>query len=142
STTSKWAVRSRDAVTCQEQRRFPTDRPVFHLAFSPNGKTLVALAPDNGGQPTSTIHLWDVATGTLRNLRGQPAFLYTAAFSPDSKTLATSSDGGIVLWDVVTGKERGRPGGQYAYGPSVTFSRDGKLLAWVGNGTVRLWDVA
>jgi WD40 repeat protein len=78
----------------------------------------------------------------LRHIRGQPAFLYSAVFSPDSKTLATGSDGGIVLWDVATGKERGRPGGQYAYPPGMTFSSDAKLLASVGNGTIRLWDVA
>src|SRR5262249_35040022 len=84
---------------------------VFHLAFSPDSKTLLALAPHNGGEPASTIHLWDVATGKDRPISGQGAFLYSAAFTPDGKTLATGSEQGIVLWDAVTAKERGRPRG-------------------------------
>jgi WD40 repeat protein len=68
--------------------------------------------------------------------------LWSVAFAPDSKMLATGSDQGIVLWDVATAKERRRLGGQYAWTNGLTFSSDGKVLASVGNGTIRLWDIA
>jgi RNA polymerase sigma factor (sigma-70 family) len=142
STESKWTVRLRDAVTGQELSRFQADVPVFHLAFAPDGKTLVALEPANGGKPTGTIHLWDVATGKLRQLPGQPAVLYSAVFTPDGKTLATGSNEGIVLWDVSTAKERGRLAGQYIATAGLTISGDGKTLASLSNGTIRLWEVA
>jgi RNA polymerase sigma factor (sigma-70 family) len=142
SPNAKWNVRLRDAATGKEKRRFQANVPVFRLAFSPDGRTLVALAPHNGGQPTSTIYLWDMATGKFREIAGQPPFMYSAVFTPDSKTLATGSDQGIVLWDVTTAKARARLGGRHAWTTCLAFSRDGKLLATVSHGTVRLWDVA
>jgi RNA polymerase sigma factor (sigma-70 family) len=141
SPNTKWTVRLLDAATGKEQGRFQADMPVFHLLFSPDGKTLVALEPANGGKPTSTIHLWDVVTGKLRELPGQPDCLYAAAFAPDGKTLATGSQQGIVVWDAVTAKERVRLGGQAAWTWGLSFSGDGKLLASVGSGAVHLWDV-
>jgi RNA polymerase sigma factor (sigma-70 family) len=142
SPDTKWTIFLRDAATGREQRHFQAEVPVFHLAFSPDGKTLVALAPHNGGQPTSTIHLCDVATGKLRQITGQPPFMYSAAFTPDSKTLVTGSDQGVVLWDVARALPRAQLGGRHALTSGLTFSSDGKLLAIVSHGTVRLWDVA
>jgi WD40 repeat protein len=141
-TPHKEMIRLRDAATGRELRRFEADMPVFHLAFSPDGKTLVALEPANGGKRTSTIHLWDVASGKLRHIAGQPEFLYSGVFSPDSKTLATGSEGGIVLWDVATAKETARLGGKSLWTSRLTFSGDGKTLASLSQGTIRLWDVA
>jgi RNA polymerase sigma factor (sigma-70 family) len=142
SPDAQWTVRLRDAATGREQRNFKANVPVFHLSFSPDGKTLVALAPHNGGQPTSTIYLCEAATGKVRQITGQPPFLYSAAFSPDGEALATGSDQGIVLWDVATAEERARLGGRYAWTSGLSFSSDGKTLATVSHGTVRLWDVA
>jgi RNA polymerase sigma factor (sigma-70 family) len=142
SPDAKWTVRLRDAATGREQRSFKADVPVFQVAFCPDGQTLLALAPNNGGQPTSTIYLWDVATGKLRQITGQPEFGYAGAFSPDGKTLATGNVQGIVLWDVATAKERRRLGKQRVGLAGLTFSGDGKLLASLGDGTIHLWDAA
>jgi WD40 repeat protein len=79
-----------------------------------------------------------------------PEFVWSAAFSPDGKTLASASIlGTILLWDVQTGKrtatlQRFNPRGReedinQAY--SVAFSPDGKVLAAGTGRGIRLWDV-
>jgi WD40 repeat protein len=138
----KEVVRLRDSATGKELRRFQAEVPVFHLAFSPDGKSLVAVEPANGGKPTSTIHLWDLTTGKLHHLPGQPRYSGSAVFTPDSKTLATSSDHGVILWDVASGKVSGRIGKPYDWTGVLSYSSDGKLLAATGDGMVRLWDSA
>ncbi len=79
-------------------------------------------------------------------LNGHAGQITSVAFSPDNKTLASSSspDNAIILWDVSTGKTIGQiltvPTNSVS---SMAFSPDGKTLAsgsW--DSTVILWDVA
>ena len=124
---------------------------VSSIAFSPDGTILAdgivfssASASDVG---TGTLQVWDVANHRqlIGNLANTVGAVYSVAFSPDGKTLASgSADGTVRLWDVATGQQIGDllTG---ATGPvnSVTFSPDGQTLAsGSGDGTVRLWDVA
>jgi WD40 repeat protein len=69
-------------------------------ALSPDGRTLATAAEP---WQSSTIQLWDTTRGIpLGLLKGHSGGLVTAlAFSPDGKTLASSSrDTTILLWDV------------------------------------------
>src|SRR5258706_6623215 len=80
----------------------------------------------------------------IQYLTGHNGFVYSVAFSPDGKALASgSADHTIILWDVATRQRIGQPltGQSGAY--SIAFSPDGKTLA-SGNvdGTILLWDVA
>lgn len=70
--------------------------------------------------------------------------VYSVAFSPDGKILASGGLGGTVwLWDVSTGREVRALSGHSASVQSVAFSPDGKSIASCGmDKTIQLWDVA
>jgi RNA polymerase sigma factor (sigma-70 family) len=150
------AVQAGDAVRAQVSRNEDTAQqaraddaaterlPVVAVAFSPDGKRLVAATADG------SITIWDVASGkevarlhagAATVLRGTPAG--GVAFTPDGKRLASAGPDNVVrLWDVATGKEVSRSEGGKAP-RAVAFSPDGKLLVTSGgDGTARLWDAA
>jgi WD40 repeat protein/tetratricopeptide (TPR) repeat protein len=134
-------LKLRDRATGQERVLRTQASADFNwaLAFAPDSKTLAT------GSYDGTVKLWDVATGRERiTLRGHAGRVYRVAFTPDGKTLASSSSK-IRLWDPVTGKPRFRLREPHA-GWGVTclaFGPDGNTLfsgsAW---GTIRLWDLS
>ncbi|HZZ46288.1 MAG TPA: AAA family ATPase [Pseudonocardia sp.] len=73
--------------------------------------------------------------------------IFDASFSPDGKTLATSSDGHLVqLWDLADRWPPTPLGAPLVAGTSwassARFSPDGRVLASSdGDGTLRLWDI-
>ena len=79
-----------------------------------------------------------------RVLEGHRAAVFAAAFSPDSKTLASASiDGTVKLWDVATGRRLASVGAHEKGTWTLAFSPDGKMLATGGEDRmVKLWDVA
>jgi WD40 repeat protein len=69
-------------------------------------------------------------------------WVYAMAYSPDSKKIASASEGGAAkVWDAETGKELLTLQGDTKLLLSVAFSPDGGRLATGGNdGLVKLWD--
>ncbi|KAK4456332.1 WD40-repeat-containing domain protein, partial [Cladorrhinum samala] len=97
------------------------------------------------GSLDNTIRLWDAATGThQQTLEGHSGYVYTVAFSPDGKTLASGSeDNTIRLWDAATGTHQQTLEGHSGSVWAVAFSPDGKTLAsGSDDDTIRLWDAA
>jgi predicted NACHT family NTPase len=132
--------------------------PVGSVGFSPDGKTLASgngsggsIPPVRRGvlnaRPANPIRVWDVSSGTeLRTLEGHSDVVYSLAFSPDGKILASSSrDGAVKLWNLSTGALlRTLELHSDHLIDALTFSSDGRTLASVAgiDPTIKLFDIS
>lgn len=108
------------------------------IMYSPDGTRFALIA---------NIGVWvcDAQTGVALDLitGGHKGWIYAAAYSPDSKTIATvGQDKTIRLWDAHTGQHLKTLIGHKDEVRSVAYSPDGNTLATGSvDKTVRLWNV-
>ncbi len=89
-----------------------------------------------------TIKLRDAATGEERlTIFGHEGFVLDLAFSPDSRSPATTSeDRSVRLWEVPTGRPIGVFHGHTDFVQAVAFAPDGRELASAHlEGTMKVW---
>jgi len=130
STVKLW-----DPVTGAELLTLLHEQAVWSLAFSPDGRRLVTAS---GGRPPGLkalldgkVTIWDLTTKTvLRNRDGHAGQLYSVAFSPDGRRIASPSrDNTVRIWDVETGQDLVIVRGVGLRPSAVAFSPDGTRLA-------------
>lgn len=105
------------------------------------------IRSDSTAQSKLTVRRLLLAQPNLESVLGEPngQEVWSVAFSPDGKTLATTGAGGsVILWDVEKRIRRGEPLQKHTeHVNSIAFSPDGKTLAsGSADGTVMLWNVA
>jgi WD40 repeat protein len=129
------------------------------VSFSPDSRK-IAVASDED----LAVRLWDTGTGRLQATLIHPSpYQYAngvenVAFSPDGRTLITSSNRKVYLWDLATqqfktlidenaivfDRLRGRRG--FSHSDTIyelTVSSDGKMLATASrDNTAKLWNLS
>jgi WD40 repeat protein len=133
-----------DTVSGKELRVMTTRlETVDAIAFSPDGKYLVAAGPEG------PIGVWDPTQGKhLFDLPAPAAGVSSIAFSPDGHYLGCGGGrnkkkpGEIIIWEMPAAKKLQTLAGHAKGISAIAFSPDGSWLASAGNDdVVQLWNV-
>jgi RNA polymerase sigma factor (sigma-70 family) len=91
-------IRLWDAATGRLVRSMHTDGLVLTLGFSSDGRRLVSGAGvDFDKHRVGRLVIWDTTTGkALQTVRYEPAWVRSAALSPDGKTVVMACDDGLL----------------------------------------------
>jgi WD40 repeat protein len=103
---------------------------IVSASFSTDGRSVITGSADD------TARIWNVATGSSRQLVGHEAALTAATFSPDGRTVLTASRAGEVrTWSAASGMRLKSLIGHVALVSDARFSPDGRWIVTAGPGT-------
>lgn len=120
-TREDYAIRVWDVSTGEEIAHMVHDDYVTSVAFSPDGKYIVAGSDSRG----HSLRVWEVSTERGISRMFHDYRVTSVAFSPDGKyVISGSEDLTARVWDAFTGEEISRIADIHVR--SVAFSPDGK----------------
>src|SRR5205823_1000795 len=117
--------------------------PAYFPALSEDGTTLVT------GEKAGNVSVWDASTGAKRATIRAGAIGHRGSephVSPDGKTIATESTGGVAttavaFWNAATGRPLSNLPGHQSAITATAFAPGGKTAYTVGKDrTLRTWD--
>jgi WD40 repeat protein len=124
-----------DTVTGKEKRKLEKGAEGEGVAFSPDGRLLLAAQGN-------VLGLWDVESGTLRlRLEGHKGSILAVAFTVDGRHAVSAADDRMIRhWDLASGKQVVSYSGHTGYVGDVACLPDGRyLLSSSEDRTLRLW---
>lgn len=130
-TACTWLV---SAGTQEPQACMPHDGKVHSVSFSPDSKFVISVSDDK------TARIWDVITGKEVLRLSHETEVFSAAYSPDGKFIATGDTKYATLWDAQTGAKLTQVTHDLIV-YSVVFSPDGQRLASGGGKAAKIWSV-
>jgi len=115
---------------------------VFHLKFSPDGRTLAA-STSKDWQRVYGVRMWNVASRTQVDglIETGGATAARLEFNPDGTQLLTAASDGVRRWDTRSGKAIGELIPHAGGATTIAFSPDGRyFVTGSRTGLLRLWD--
>jgi WD40 repeat protein len=128
-------IRLWDPATCKEKMVLTKPIGAACLAFSQDGKSIVA------GNVDWSVRVWDLATKKERAvLKGHRGTVLDVAFvNEDTMALSRSEDGTVRIWDLATGEERNQVDLGLSKGLDLpNFKESGRLVIGHNKDKARL----
>jgi serine/threonine protein kinase len=142
-----------------DQPRFPTPLPrkrrrlrvrlvaaavVAGLLLGSAWAAIASILREQPGSAGAPAEMQDSPVRLRATLTGHTGPIWSVAYAPDGRTLATASDDTTLrFWDNETGRETAQVTVHDSSALAVSFAHSGKFLVscW-GDGVLRLWDPA
>ena len=121
---------------------------VDNLVITPDQRLFISAASSLGAigsQGVYDIQVWDLASRQpIRTLKGHRDRVYFLAVSPDSQTLVSQDDSGVIqLWNLATGQVKKTWNTGVSKRFTTLISSDGKVFSSMGkDGTITFWEMA